>query len=158
MAAAGLYFDVRTLTVAGIILFGLAAVLWLYEWGRTAPRKVAPAAATKLDEPPPYNPMRAGLSNALIEVSKARSYARDAYGNRRPNLQSTISSVESALATVRRTFDLETPPATGHGRTDLKLWMDYFDVVWPFIRSGNYEEAKERAAKFVADHKGDGAA
>jgi hypothetical protein len=34
MAAAGLYFDVQTLTVAGIILFGLAAVLWLFDWGR----------------------------------------------------------------------------------------------------------------------------
>jgi hypothetical protein len=34
MAAAGLYFDVATLTVAGAILFGLAAVLWLWEWGR----------------------------------------------------------------------------------------------------------------------------
>ena len=35
MAAAGLYFDVRTLTIAGTVLFGLAAVLWIYEWGRT---------------------------------------------------------------------------------------------------------------------------
>lgn len=40
MAAAGLYFDVVTLTYAGVVLFGLAAVLWLYEWGRT--KKVTP--------------------------------------------------------------------------------------------------------------------
>lgn len=35
MAAAGLFFDVATLTTAGIVLFGLAAVLWLFEWGRS---------------------------------------------------------------------------------------------------------------------------
>ena len=40
MAAAGLYFDVRTLTIAGIVLFGFAAVLWIYEWGQT--RNAAP--------------------------------------------------------------------------------------------------------------------
>lgn len=34
LAAAGLYFDVRTLTLSGVILFCFAAILWLYEWGR----------------------------------------------------------------------------------------------------------------------------
>ena len=34
MAAAGLAFGVQTLTIAGAVLFGLAAILWLYEWGR----------------------------------------------------------------------------------------------------------------------------
>jgi hypothetical protein len=125
-------------------------------------RQVRPEALTQTapqqrpeDEPPPFNEKRVGLSNALIEVSRARASARDAYGNRRPNLQPTISTMESALATVRRTFDIETPPPTGHGRTDLKLWLDYFDVVWPFIRSGNYEEAKKRATKFVGDRQAD---
>lgn len=40
VTAAGLYFDVQTLTVAGIILFGFAVILWIYEWGRQ--RNVTP--------------------------------------------------------------------------------------------------------------------
>lgn len=35
VTAAGLYFDVFTLTIAGVILCGLVAVLWLHEWGRS---------------------------------------------------------------------------------------------------------------------------
>ena len=34
VTAAGVYFDVRTLTVVGLSLFGFAAILWIYEWGR----------------------------------------------------------------------------------------------------------------------------
>jgi hypothetical protein len=35
LAAAGLYFDVRTLTVGGVIIAGVATVLWIYEWARS---------------------------------------------------------------------------------------------------------------------------
>jgi hypothetical protein len=40
VTASGIYFDVQTLTVAGVILFGLAAILWLFEWGRS--KRVTP--------------------------------------------------------------------------------------------------------------------
>ncbi len=49
MAAAGLALDVQTLTTAGVILFGLAAVLWLYEWGRLRTRQGQAADPTELD-------------------------------------------------------------------------------------------------------------
>lgn len=36
LTVAGLAWDVRTLTIAGLILLGLTAVLWLVDWGRPA--------------------------------------------------------------------------------------------------------------------------
>ena len=42
MTAAGLAWDLHTLTIAGLILLGLTAVLWLVDWGRPAQVAVGP--------------------------------------------------------------------------------------------------------------------
>ena len=45
MTAAGLAWDVHTLTIAGLILLGLTAVLWFVDWGRPAQALVGPVLA-----------------------------------------------------------------------------------------------------------------
>lgn len=102
---------------------------------------------------PPADALRPGLSNTKIEVWRARRDARIALAERRANVAGNTAAMESALASVRRTFAVETPAATGDARADLKLWEEYFEVVWPFLENGNYEEAKARAVRFLAERQ-----
>lgn len=69
MAAAGLALDVETLTIAGAILFGLAAVLWLYEWGRAGRRGVATTDFSERDR-------RRGLIKAARRLAAGYSEGR----------------------------------------------------------------------------------
>ena len=42
MTVAGLAWDVHTLTIAGLIMLGLTAMLWLVDWGRPAQASIGP--------------------------------------------------------------------------------------------------------------------
>lgn len=151
LAGVGLIIDAWSLIYSGVVIFVLMASLWLYEWGRTAPK--ADLATAQIDEgPPTSDESRGGLSNTKLEVHKARSYARTALADRR-NYERNVARMESALTSVKKTFGLDTPDATGEDRADLQLWLDYFDVVWPFLENGNYEQAKARAVRFLAERQ-----
>lgn len=138
------------LAVSLILNVAFVAVL-IDNWLSAPPDRQAVAAIP--DDLPPYNEKRIGLSNALIEIHEARRIAKLAVAERRKDVTSTVSYVDSAFATIRGTFDVDTP-ATANDRDSLKLSVAYLDVVWPPLKNGNYDLAKAKAAHFIVDRQG----
>jgi hypothetical protein len=151
MAAAGLYYDVKTLAVAGAILFGLAAVLWLYEWGRTAPKVEAvlpgdaPILARENDQHKDDQARHIRIMRGMTATSSSVGYAlgyRD-----RSHMAGALPGLRATLLTVAKAYDLQIPDLdAAQTERSLKAGAHYLTEVGAYLRQGHVDEARECAA------------
>ena len=94
---------------------------------------------------------RSEMASAHFQITGAHGQARMALAGHKRDVSSTVATVESALATVRRVYRVGTPSPTGDDHKDLQTWVDYLDVVWPFLQHRNIEMARVKAIKFLGD-------
>jgi hypothetical protein len=139
---------------AWLLLMQLGFLYGLFEFVRRSYRESvttpSPSLAQDNETSLPHNLGRPVTSGVSIEVDRARRSAKADLAVRQSNVDGSVARMESALASVRRVFGVDTPPASGNGRADLKLWVDYFEVVWPFLENNNYDEAKAKASHFIS--------
>jgi hypothetical protein len=94
------------------------------------------------------------LKTISMRVATVRYDAKQAIANRASAAPSVVANMESLFATFRSNFGVLTPDCPGPDREKLQHFVAYLDAVWPFIRDGNYEDAQQRAQRFVAETDG----
>lgn len=138
MTAAGLVFDARELAIAGIILFGLAAVLWLVKWGKGSSDQQGKLTKDEL---------------LLRSAEAARQTALNALRYDDPEfLARAVPVVHSAILAAANRYGLARPAMPVDPREAVRRGSDYLSLVLPYLKLDQREAATRTALGFVRQH------
>jgi hypothetical protein len=140
VTAAGLVYDAKTLALSGVFLFGLVAILWLFDWGKSAPGAASESKPSR-DE------------KILNDAAKAAYTAGTAAGSGDEDfVKKCVFMTDSSIASVTKRFNLARPALPNNPREALKVGEAFLNEVVPYLRGGHHEEASRQALAFVSKH------
>ena len=133
--------------VAFFLFAGVVSYL-LFEWDeklKAIKLPVPPSAEQKLAKV--RTDVQTAAYRQMFMAAGSCDWEGDDYGPDEAEKQYSV--LESALATARKHFELNTPTLNGPSADSLATGVRYLNRVLPFIQGGHLEEAKKQADCFI---------
>ena len=147
LAAAGLILEATVLLYVGLCLAGLAAVLWMFHWGKMAPQQATAPAAQKAHDGKAAARSHSRIVSEIAATNRAVGYALGDRNKR--GMDAVIPRLKATLITVAKVYGLPTPSLDGSVERNLKGGAHYLSGVGAYLRHGHLDEAKLEAERLV---------